>query len=222
MRDFRQSIRLGLKSISQRLLPVAWRFSRIYKKRWWGGGKKQSASGRGSSLEATANIRNELPKVLQAFECGKLMDLGCGDFNWMSLVELGVDYLDADLVPTVIATNNARYRTEGVEFTVLNGTKDPIPDDVDVVLCREVLFHLSFRHALAMLAYIRKSRARLLIATQIGTGRENDDTYTGGFRPLDLTREPFMFPEPLESIADDAISSERALAVWWIDDMPVA
>jgi len=148
-----------------------------------------------------------------------MLDLGCGDFNWMRHVELGVDYIGADLVPQIIRENQARYSGERVNFMVFDGIRDPIPNGVDVILCREVLFHLSFRHALGLLKNICRSNAVFFIATQIYTGKGNIDIHSGGFRSLDLTREPFSFPEPLDRIPDDAISANRSLAVWRIADL---
>ena len=108
-----------------------------------------------------------------------------------------------------------------MKFIALDGIRGPIPDDLDVILCREVLFHLSFRHALALLKNIYQSNAKSLIGTQIDTGKPNADVYTGGFRPIDLTREPFDFPDPFRAIAYDAISENRSLAVWRVADLPL-
>ena len=150
-----------------------------------------------------------------------MLDLGCGDLNWMRHVELDVYYSGGDLLPDVIRENQARYSSDRVKFIILDGIRDPIPDDVDVILCREVLSHLSFRHALALLKNIYRSNAKFLIATQIDTGKPNADVHTVGFRPIDLTREPFDFPAPLRCIPDDAISKSRSLAVWRIADLPL-
>ena len=214
-------IKVRWRQVTSSVLPVSWRFSRIYRNRWWGGKGSESSSGRGSSVEATSAVRRELPLLLNRIECKKLLDLGCGDFNWMRHVELEVDYVGADLVPDVIRDNQARYSSEQVKFIVLDGIRDPIPNDVDVILCREVLFHLSFRHALALVKNVYRSNAKFLIATQMDTGKPNADVHTGGFRPIDLTREPFDFPAPLRCIADDAISENRSLAVWRVADLPL-
>ena len=221
MRKHLTAIALRWRALSMSILPVSWRFSRIYRNRWWGGRDVESASGRGSSLEATDKVRRGLPGLLKQLKCNKMLDLGCGDFNWMRHVDLDVAYLGGDVVPDVIRENQARYSNERVNFIVLDGIRDPIPDDVDVILCREVLFHLSFRHALALLKNVYRSNANFLIATQIDTGKPNADIHTGGFRPIDLTREPFGFPAPLRCIADNAISENRSLAVWRIADLPL-
>ena len=221
MRKYLTAITLRWRTASMWILPVSWRFSRIYRNRWWGGKGAESASGRGSSLEATDNVRCELPVLLKQLECRKMLDLGCGDFNWMRHVKLDVDYLGGDLVSDVIRQNQERYSSKRVRFVVLDGIRDPIPDDIDVILCREVLFHLSFRHALAILKNVYRSNAKFLIATQIDTGKPNADIHTGGFRPIDLTREPFDFPAPFRAIADDAVSENRSLAVWRVVDLPL-
>ena len=81
MRKYLTAISLRWRTWSMSILPVSWRFSRIYRKRWWGGKESESASGRGSSVEATEKMRRELPLLLKQLECEKLLDLGCGDFN---------------------------------------------------------------------------------------------------------------------------------------------
>ena len=82
------------------------------------------------------------------------------------------------------------------------------------------MFHLSFRHALALLNNVYQSNAKFVIATQIDTGKPNADVHTGG-RLIGLNREPFDFLAPLRCIADDAISENRSLAVWRVADLPL-
>lgn len=215
----RKVIRFRLHRFWMMRLPVSARFQKIYRERHWGGTSSESASGLGSSLQATETIRAELPLLVQKLGIQKLLDIGCGDFNWMKHVDLPVPYIGADIVPEVIEDNRRLYGKEGIEFMVLDGTKDPIPDDVDAILCREVLFHLSFEHALALLANVNSSNARYLIATQIDSQGDNQDTFTGGFRPLDLRRAPFGFPKPLAVIPDDRVSANRSLCVWQVLDI---
>jgi hypothetical protein len=38
-----------------------------------------------------------------------LLDIPCGDFNWMKLLNLGVDYIGADIVGELIAENRRRF-----------------------------------------------------------------------------------------------------------------
>jgi len=96
----------------------------------------------------------------------------------------------------------------------MNAIVDPIPDDVDVILCREVLFHLSLGHAERVVSKIINSNASHLIATHINLNKPNKNTYTGGYRPLDLMRPPFDLKKPSFLISDDAVSEHRQLGVW--------
>ena len=64
-----------------------------------------------------------------------------------------------------------------------------------------------------------KVLSNFLIATQIDSGQPYVVTYTGGFRTLDCIREPFRVLTPMHRIVDDAISENRSLAVWRLDDL---
>ena len=45
--------------------------------------KDESASGDGSSLEYTENLRRELPHLFKKFSIKTIFDAPCGDLNWM-------------------------------------------------------------------------------------------------------------------------------------------
>lgn len=203
-----------------KFLPVGKRFERIYRHRQWGGAESESRSGRGSSLAATENIRDEIPKLLKKLKVQTLLDLGCGDFHWMKHVDLsGFNYIGADLVQEVIDENRKNYDSQDRRFILLDGIVDALPADVDAVLCREVIFHLSFRDGLALIKNLCSSDAVYLIATQMDNASENQDIYTGGYRSLDLTKAPYHFPAPIEVIPDNAIAANRSLCVWRLSEI---
>ena len=83
---------------------------------------------------------------LREVGCRKLVDIGCGDFNWMRNVEGDFDYLGIDVVPQVIDANNVKYANDRRRFVRMDATRSAISPG-EVALCREVLFHLSFRMA---------------------------------------------------------------------------
>jgi hypothetical protein len=131
----------------------------------------------------------------------------------------GVKYIGADIVQAVIDENDKQYGSADKQFISLDGSVDPLPRGIDAVLCREVIFHLSFKDGLALVRNVCASGATYLIATQMKHDSENQDTYTGGFRPIDLTKAPYHFPQPMEVIADNAISDNRSLCVWKISEI---
>ena len=79
-------------------------FQKIYREQGWL--SSESVSGWGSELRNTEQIIRELPGFLRRFGITSMLDVPCGDFNWMRFVDLdGIDYIGADIVPDLIAAN---------------------------------------------------------------------------------------------------------------------
>lgn len=216
--QFLARISARIRHMMLRLTPRSRRFHRIYRHRFWGGKNLESASGAGSTLDATNQVRTMLPATLDKIDCRVLLDLGCGDFNWMKEVPLLCQYIGADIVDELIEKNQKQYANESRRFIVLDATRDNLPNSVDTILCREVFFHLSHRDIKAALRRIKQSNARYLIATNISHLEENIDTFTGGFRLIDLRQAPFNLPEPVEVIPDHGVANNRYLCVWDVAD----
>ena len=155
--------------------------------------------------------------LLRRLGCETLLDVGCGDWNWMREVSLPCDYVGIDIVPEVIEANR-RYERAGVEFVVGDAIEGPLPE-ADVALCREVLFHLSFHDGLAVLANIRAT-ARWLLATSDTAIWFNSDIETGDYRRINLERAPYRLPRPHAVISDDGVCRGRVLALWATADLP--
>jgi len=72
-------------------------FFEIYQRNAWA--SRESASGTGSELKRTHHLRRELAALLRELNVCSLLDLPCGDFNWMQHVNLGeIQYIGADIV----------------------------------------------------------------------------------------------------------------------------
>ncbi len=189
-------------------------------------GDKESVSGKGSNLKSTEQLRQLLPKLLTDLSVRSMLDVPCGDFNWMAHVDLaGIDYLGGDIVPELIARNRGLHSREAVRFEVIDLIQGPLPKS-DLVFCRDCLVHLSHNHIAAALANIRASGSTYLLTT-IYPGSPNDDIYTGEWRPLDLTRAPFHLPAPMRMIAEGqdwlpGQAKEKMLGLWRITDLPSA
>jgi hypothetical protein len=158
-----------------------------------------------------------LPALLVRLGCETLLDVGCGDWNWMREVRLPCDYVGIDIVPEVIEANR-RYERVGVAFEVGDAVEGPLPK-ADVVLCREVLFHLSFHDGMAALANIRAAGPWLLATSDAGIWF-NSDIATGDFRRINLERAPYRLPQPRAVIRDEGVSRGRVLALWAAADLP--
>jgi SAM-dependent methyltransferase len=233
-REIRQSGRLGLymaclarllrgDKVSHLLRPsLNRRFEEIYRRGIWG--KREhghTVSGLGSELESTETLRRELPGLLDRLGTQTLLDVGCGDFNWLSQIDLKQRYIGVDVVRSVIAENTETYASDPAgnrSFLVLDATKEPLPQ-ADTVLCRDVLFHLSFDDAARLLANIAAMKPKFLLTTSDTSVTENTDIISGDFGNINLQRPPYGLPEPQIVIRDNHVYAGRIIGVWSIDDL---
>jgi hypothetical protein len=211
--------RMGMQRRRQHLVPLgrAERFSKIYSDGVWRHGDLSvPGSGGGSTLGATTAIRKQLPTLLNDLSCKTFVDVGCGDFTWMQEVELECDYVGVDIVPAVISENIARHGSRRRRFLAVDATCDALPEG-DVVLCREMLFHLSLKDVRLVLENILSSPRRYLLLTTDEKTLFNSDIATGDFRILNLMRTPFNLPAPQLFIDDAAMAPGRRIGVWQAD-----
>lgn len=128
---------------------------------------RETRSGEQSTLAATDGLRPALTQWLRAHGIKRLVDAGCGDFNWLQAVDLGglELYAGYDLVPEIIARNQQLYCVRrGHFFAVGDITATPLAL-CDAILCRDVLHTLPADAAQCALANFRASGARWLLAT---------------------------------------------------------
>ena len=194
-------------------------FEQIYTRGVWLERNDQVArSGSGSQLDATRHVRRQLPALLAELGARTLLDVGCGDFTWMQHVDIGVEYVGIDVVQSVIRANQDAFASAARHFYCADAVEDALPQ-ADVVLCREILFHLSFADAKSLLNNVKRSGARYLIATSDTCTSFNADVRTGDYRPLNLQRRPFRFPRPRVWLQDEAMVGGRGLGTWNLDEI---
>ena len=200
------------------------RFDYIHRENRWG--NRESVSGCGSTLEATERIRAALPGLLAEFEIRSMLDIPCGDFHWMQMLDLDVDYIGADIVRELIEQNQENCTSERCRFVHLNLIEDTLPH-VDAVFCRECLVHFCHAEVKLAVANIARSGSEYLITSTYTDLAENVNIETGDWRPIDFTKAPFNWPEPLQ-LVNDASSPEapppdknKSIGVWRIADLPL-
>lgn len=199
-------------------------FAKIYETHHWGRG--HSRSGTGSDLQQTAVIRAQLPVVLSELGAKTLLDIPCGDFFWMEKVDLGIDYIGADVVPDLIERNRQAYVRPGRTFVTLDLCQDKLPK-VDLVFCRDCLVHLSFRDIEKAFFNLKQSSSMFLLTTTFIDRDRNFDIPTGAWRPLNLQLPPFNLPPPLHLINErctegDGSWGDKSLGLWRISDLVVS
>jgi hypothetical protein len=176
-------------------------------------------SGAGSDPAIAGRLGAQLPALVQEMGVERFLDVGCGDFVWMRDVDLGCQYIGVDIVPEVVARNLAEHGRPDRSFLAMNAVSHEVPA-ADMVLCREILFHLSFDDARALLANIACSGAKWLLATTDSATGFNADIDSGDFRLLNLSVAPFRFPEPKLRLDDNALMGGRSVGVWQVADLP--
>ena len=181
------------------------RFVSIYKNNLWN--SKESVSGTGSEIAYTQNLRNWLKVAIDNYSFNKICDAPCGDFNWMRLVidNQNIEYIGYDIVPELIQRNSALFSNERIKFVHSNICVDKI-ENCDLLIVRDVLFHMSFSDINLFLKNISSVSYKYLLTTShiTPTTFKNSDIESGDFRQLNIFSYPFYFKREhiVESIND--------------------
>lgn len=193
------------------------RFEAIYLSNVWR--SDESASGPGSTLAYTKNLRGHLPELFEKFNVRRVFDAPCGDFNWMRSVlqGLSIEYVGGDIVQPLVEDLQRRYGGPGRAFQHVDLTRGPFPES-DLMICRDCLFHLSDEDIRSALRVFLDSGSRLLLTTtHLNDGSFiNTDIASGDFRLLDLFSAPYNLPaNPLMRI-DDWLPPDppRQMCLW--------
>ncbi|MGF6767442.1 SAM-dependent methyltransferase [Paraburkholderia sp. GAS33] len=182
-------------------------FHKIYREQGWH--SEESVSGWGSERKNTERIIRELPGVLRRFGVRSMLDVPCGDFNWMRHVDLsGIDYTGVDIVPDLVARNQATYAAADRHFMQLDLLKDPLPDR-DLILCRDCLFHFSHADVFRAFRRFADTSARYLLTTTFvyRTYPRNADIVTGQWTPINLEMAPYDLDAPLALLIEGSNES---------------
>jgi len=197
-------------------------FSKIYAGNKFRG--QESVSGPGSGVKETSVVITELPKLFDELGIRTVLDLPCGDFHWMRHADLrSINYIGADIVAELIERNKQKYERESIRFCKLDLIKDKLPN-VDLILCRDCLVHLSFKDAFAALHNVCSSASEYFLATTFTRRQRNYDIATGQWHTLNLEAPPFMFPPPLNTINEQATEGgeaykDKSLGLWRVADI---
>jgi SAM-dependent methyltransferase len=125
-------------------------FSKIYNENylgWWG---NQSRSGHGSEGISAQQKIDLMKKIINKYEIKNILDIGCGDFNWMSKIPL-IKYVGIDIVDEIISDNTEKYSNNNISFEKVNILKER---DIinfttkynikwDLVICFDIIGHLT-------------------------------------------------------------------------------
>lgn len=160
----------------------------------------------------TSNVVYMINKIIDKYRIASVLDLPCGDFNWMKLVDLAnVDYVGGDIVEDLIQSNIKNYSTSSISFEHINLTEDELPQ-ADLIIVRDCLSHFSYEYILKAVNNIKRSKCKYLLVTTFTKQRINYDIVTGDWRSFNLQSKPFNFPKPLELKGKTIMKSTKYIA----------
>jgi len=207
-------------------------FTTIYENHLFG--SKESRSGQGSNLEDTKFLREKLKEVIKEKEIRSVVDIPCGDFNWMKEIVFNFDsYIGGDIVKECVDTNNEQYSNKRIKFIEFDLLNDAIPDG-DLLIVRDVIGHFPIEDGKKIVDNILKSNCKYLFSTtwakktengwgkcnKIEVDRQNEGVEYGRFYPVNLMDEPFNFPEADIYLEEDVRvdnfenGNRKVLALW--------
>jgi len=184
-------------------------------------GRTWAVSGRGSSLNSTLETRTTLDVILRdpSLNIKTFLDCPCGDWLWMQAVNLtGVQYFGAEITQRTVDENTKCFERADVHFHHMDWSC-AIPPPVDLIMARDVLFHLSTSVVLDILRHINQSGARYLFTTTFSNTTSNKvDNFVSdgvGYRNINLYGPPYNFPEPVAVTGmEPGVNKGRHMALW--------
>ena len=173
-------------------------FTKIYLGNMWQ--SQESKSGTGSELASTENIVKKLPDLISELNIKSVFDAGCGDWNWFKEIDINFNYLGGDIVKPLIEELQKKHEKKNIKFVNTDVVQDKF-NKFDLVISRNVLFHLSEKDIFKFLSNFVNSDSSYLLTTHSGDYL-NNDIDAGSWRYLNLLDEPYNFSAPLFSIED--------------------
>ena len=153
-------------------------------------------------------------------------------------------YIGIDIVEELIQENKEKYSNdsndnsndesnnnliENLEFNVGDITKIDLSNyNEDLVLCKEVLIHLSYQDSFNFFKNLKKSKCKYLLTTYFGDV-SNKNIDRGEVYNINLLGYPFNFPKPtylidergtLQRFDNSKRNIPQYMGLWEIKDIP--
>lgn len=204
-------------------------FTSIYNN--YGFGSTESRSGPGSTLDETKSIREKLVELINEKNIKSVIDIPCGDWNWMKEIAENFDfYIGGDIVDECVTSNNEKYGSDKIKFLNIDLLTDEIPEG-DLLIVRDVIGHYPIEDGDLILKNILKSKCKYLLTTTTYNILNKKSIYknktidVGRHYMVNLMENPFNFPKPISFIEeipwiDGYDNGERkVLGLWEIKDI---
>ncbi len=180
-------------------------FDNIYDKKIWTA--EGNGSGSGSEPRNTLNTIKVLVKIIMENNIKVMIDSPCGSCKWTRLLleelknnNIKIKYYGFDIADEPIANANKELDSlksyHDIEIKLGDLTNMTFPK-ADLLLCRDVLQHLSYDNIFKIINNFSKADVKMfLLGAYISC--DNRNITNGDYFPINLAIEPFnMIPEAL-------------------------
>ena len=155
----------------------------------------ESLSGPGSHVSNTTEVVTVLDKFILENNIASILDLGCGDWNWFKNInKQSATYEGWDACPQMIRENSKYYGCKSVVFNTKDIVTETYPT-VDLIICRDVLFHMTTDISIKVVDKI-KSSCKYFLCTSFNDVKQNKPHSAGwGFYKINTNIPPFDLNE---------------------------
>ena len=81
-----------------------------------------------AQMQFQLKIKIELREFILQNNISSIIDIPCGDWQWMSTFDLNnIDYKGHDIVEELIISNTKKYKSDNISFGVKNLINDSLP-----------------------------------------------------------------------------------------------
>lgn len=200
-------------------------------KTWQKVGGRESSSGVGSALSSTTNTIQTLKTVIKDYAVASMVDIPCGDMNWMSVAMrnnpeiYNLKYKGIDIAPSLINRNQEKFSGplwKNVSFATLDIVRNPLQDKADLVLNRDMLFHLVPENGMRALQNIAQSGSHYLLSSYFPESKSTKPEMIdlgARFYRINLCRTPFNLPPPISIFPE--VENGKYLGLWDLWDARV-
>lgn len=163
-------------------------FNRIYRDELWGGG-----SGPGSRKENSIEYLRFINEFISRNQVISILDIGVGDGELLSHLNLeGRSYTGIDVSSEAISIAREKNYKNEIQLCIADAEFFDF-QQYDLILCKDVLQHLPNDKALRIINLMRRNSKFTIICNDFEYSDEkiNSDIELGGYRTMNLAREPF-------------------------------
>ena len=175
-----------------------------------------------SELHVTKNIRRELSNFLSNFQIKTILDAPCGDFYWMSKMNLNnLKYTGGDIVEKVVIANNNNFKTNTINFINLESGINLS----HIIFTRDCLVHLNNKEIFEVIKNVKNSKSKFFASTIFEKNyNKNASALTELWRPINVRMPPGTFPKTFFLLDDNSQTinksdSYKKIAVWKVEDL---